>query len=259
MNLTETSRKSGSATHGSSTPVVTVEGLHVSFGDHHVLKGISLELNKGENLVVLGRSGCGKSVLIKCIIGLLKPSKGKISVLGGEITSMDLKQLDEYRKKIGFLFQRDALYDSMSVRENLEFPLHRIQKGLTEKSADSKIKNALVNVGLIDSIDKMPSALSGGMRKRISLARTLVIEPVIMLYDEPTTGLDPATTEEISLLINNIREKYNTSSIIITHDIRCARTVADRIIVLNDGKIHTEGTLNSIEKSDDPFVKSFFI
>lgn len=240
-------------------PVIEVRDLEVSFGENPVLKGISLELYKGENLVILGRSGSGKSVLIKCIVGLLKPDNGIIRVLGSDITKMRSNQLDEQRKKMGFLFQRDALYDSMSVRENLEFPLIRIHKGLNENQINERIRTALDNVGLIDAIDKMPSELSGGMRKRVSLARTLVIEPVLMLYDEPTTGLDPATTDEICTLINAVRKRYKTSSIIITHDIYCARAVSDRIIVLNNGVICQEGHMKTLEKSKDPYIKSFFI
>lgn len=239
--------------------VIEIHDLEVSFGENQVLKGISLKLYKGENLVILGRSGCGKSVLIKCIVGLLKPDNGIIRVMGNDITKMKSTQLDEQRKKIGFLFQRDALYDSMSVRENLEFPLVRIHTGLTENQIEERVRSALNNVGLIDTIDKMPSELSGGMRKRVSLARTLVIEPVLMLYDEPTTGLDPATTEEICTLINSIRKSYRTSSIIITHDIYCARAVSDRIIVLNNGEICKEGHIKNLEKSKDPYIKSFFI
>jgi len=243
----------------SAQTVIEVTDLSINFGNNMVLNRISLLLYKGENLVILGRSGCGKSVLIKCIIGLLKPEKGEIKVMGNEVTTMRQAELDEQRKKIGFLFQRDALYDSMTVRENLEFPLTRIQKGITEKQVDEKVKAALESVGLLDAMNKMPSELSGGMRKRVSLARTLVIEPVIMLYDEPTTGLDPATADEISVLINKVRSQYKTSSIIITHDIRCARTVADRVIVLNNGDIYEQGKLPVLEKSKDPFIKSFFI
>jgi phospholipid/cholesterol/gamma-HCH transport system ATP-binding protein len=243
----------------SNRRVIEITDLSISFGDHDVLKHVSLDLYEGENLVILGRSGCGKSVLIKCIVGLLHPDEGMINIMGKDIASMEQGEMDEFRKKIGFLFQRDALYDSMTVRENLEFPLTRIHKNLKKVQIDEKVRSALDNVGLLDTIDKMPSELSGGMRKRISLARTLVIEPVIMLYDEPTTGLDPATTDEISLLINQVRIKYKTSAIIITHDIRCARTVADRIIVLNEGGICAEGNLTSLERSKDPLIKSFFI
>lgn len=245
--------------HDTRETVIEVSDLSISFDINEVLKNISLELFKGENLVILGRSGCGKSVLIKCIVGLLRPDSGKITVLGNEITTMKQADLDEQRKKIGFLFQRDALYDSMTVRENLEFPLTRIRKGLNKYQTNDKVKSALENVGLIDVIDKMPSELSGGMRKRVSLARTLVIEPAIILYDEPTTGLDPATTEEISVLINEVQTRYKTSSIIITHDIRCARNVSDRVIVLKSGEICEEGKFQTLEKSNDPFIKSFFI
>lgn len=250
--------QTGNIKNNSRDPVIEISGLCISFGNLEVLKNISLDLFKGENLVILGRSGCGKSVLIKCIVGLLSPDAGSITVMGKELTGISEADLYEQRKKIGFLFQRDALYDSMTVRENLAFPLTRLRKGLSSKQIDERIKSALENVGLSDAIDKMPSELSGGMRKRVSLARTLVIEPVIMLYDEPTTGLDPATTDEISILINEVRSKYKTSSIIITHDIRCAKTVTDRAIVLNQGTILMEGRLEELEMSPDPFVRSFF-
>jgi len=239
-------------------PVIEITDLSVRFEENEVLNNISLNLFEGENLVILGRSGCGKSVLIKCIVGLLHPYKGSVRMGGKEITSMTQDEIQEQRRKIGFLFQRDALYDSMTVRENLEFPLIRVHKKLRKEQVNEKVRNALENVGLIDSIDKMPSELSGGMRKRVSLARTLVTDPVIMLYDEPTTGLDPATTDEISILINDVRKQYKTSSIIITHDIRCARQVADRIVVLNDGRIYAEGNLHELGQSRDEFIKLFF-
>ncbi len=238
--------------------VIKIEDLKIQFGTLEVLKGISIALYEGENLVVLGKSGSGKSVLIKCIVGLLNANSGSIIVQGQEITNLKSKELDVAREKIGFLFQSGALYDSMTVRENLKFPLKRIKKMLTTKQIDAKIVETLENVGLADVIDKMPSELSGGMRKRISLARTVIVDPSIMLYDEPTTGLDPVTSNEISLLINDIKKKYKTSSIIITHDIECARAVADRIVMLDDGKICKEGTLADFEKSEDEMIQSFF-
>jgi len=203
--------------------VINIENLRMGFDDMEVLKNISMQLYEGENLVVLGKSGSGKSVLIKCIVSLLKPTQGKITVFGENVTAMNRKELDEMRKKIGFLFQSGALYDSMTIKENLEFPLRRIRKNLSQKEIDEKVKEALENVGLTDTLNKMPSQLSGGMRKRASLARSIVVDPLIMLYDEPTTGLDPVTSDEISALINDIQKKYKTSSIIITHDIECAR------------------------------------
>jgi phospholipid/cholesterol/gamma-HCH transport system ATP-binding protein len=241
-----------------NSKAVEIRNLKKSFGQNEVLKDISLDLLKKENLVVLGKSGSGKSVLIKCLVGLLEPDSGSINVLGHDIASLNRQELSELRKKIGFLFQGGALYDSMTVRDNLEFPLRRIKKQLSETQIMDKVVEVLENVGLVDSINKMPSELSGGMRKRIALARTIILDPVIMLYDEPTTGLDPITANEISQLINEVQEKYNTSSLIITHDLACARTVADHAIIIKDGEIHIEGDLEMIEKIDDPWIKSFF-
>lgn len=223
-----------------------------------VLKNVSLKLFEGENLAVLGKSGSGKSVLIKCIVRLFNPDSGNINVLGKDVNTIDNEELGELRKKIGFLFQSGALYDSMTVRQNLEFPLKRIKKGLSQKEINEKINEALENVGLSDALNKMPSQLSGGMRKRISLARTIVVDPMIMLYDEPTTGLDPATSDEISSLINAVQEKYKTSSLIITHDIECARNTANRVIMLHEGEVYKEGSLADYEKSSDTLIRSFF-
>lgn len=237
---------------------VEIADLHIGFGGNEILKGLDLALKPEENLVVLGKSGTGKSVTIKCIVGLLRPDSGSVKVFGEEITKLKKKHLDEVRKDIGFLFQSGALYDSMTVRENLEFPLRRIKKELSESEIDAKVKEALENVSLPDAIDKMPSELSGGMRKRIGLARTIIVDPAIMLYDEPTTGLDPITSNEISNLILDIQKKFKTASIIITHDIECARMVADRIVMLKDGKLYKDGTLEEFENDEDEFVKSFF-
>lgn len=238
--------------------VIEIANLSKSFGNQEVLKDVSLKLLKGENLVILGKSGSGKSVLIKCIVRLLTSDGGAINVFGQDVMDLHRNELNELRKKIGFLFQSGALYDSMTVKQNLEFHLKRIKKGLSSKEIEEKIAEVLENVGLPDALNKMPSQLSGGMRKRISLARTIVIDPEIMLYDEPTTGLDPVTSDEISLLINEVQEKYKTSSIIITHDIACARTNADRVVMLLDGKIYLEGDLAMFEKSVDPNIKPFF-
>ena len=238
--------------------MIDIENLHKGFGGQTVLQNVSLKLCNGENLVVLGKSGTGKSVLIKCIVRLLTPDGGSISVLGKQVQSLSRSELAELRKKIGFLFQSGALYDSMTVKQNLEFPLQRIKKEMTEKERNEKIAEVLENVGLSDSLHKMPSQLSGGMRKRISLARTVIVDPLIMLYDEPTTGLDPETSAEISSLINLIRKKYQTSSIIITHDIDCARRTASRIVLLKDGLVYREGKLDEFEASSDPAIKSFF-
>ena len=238
--------------------VIEINNLKKSFGSQQVLKDVSLKLLNGENLVVLGKSGSGKSVLIKCIVRLLKPDGGTIQVLDENISTLNSDRLGELREKIGFLFQSGALYDSMTVKENLEFPLRRIKRNLTEKEISEKIMEVLENVGLADALNKMPSQLSGGMRKRISLARTIVVDPMIMLYDEPTTGLDPVTSDEISELINDVQKRYKTSSIIITHDIECARNTANRIIMLKDGEVYQEGKLEAFEKSSDPLIKSFF-
>ena len=239
--------------------VIEINNLKKKFGNQEVLKNVSLQLFDGENLAVLGKSGSGKSVLIKCIVRLLSFDAGSINVLGKNVSTLNSNGLAALRMQIGFLFQSGALYDSMTVKQNLEFPLKRIKKNLSQKERDEKILEVLENVGLSDALDKMPSQLSGGMQKRISLARTIVVDPLIMLYDEPTTGLDPITSEEISLLINDIQKKYKTSSIIITHDIECARTTADRVIILHEGVVYQEGKLAMFEKSTDPLIKSFFI
>jgi phospholipid/cholesterol/gamma-HCH transport system ATP-binding protein len=238
--------------------VVEIKNLRKGFENQEVLKNVSLHLINGENLVVLGKSGEGKSVLIKCIARLLDPDEGTINVLGVDVNKLKSDELGELRKKIGFLFQSGALYDSMTVKQNLEFPLRRIKRNLTESQINEKVKEVLEHVGLSDALDKMPSQLSGGMRKRISLARTIIVDPLLMLYDEPTTGLDPVTSDEISLLINEVQKKYKTSSVIITHDIECARSTANRIIMLQNGEIYKEGNLEEFEKSTDPSIKSFF-
>jgi phospholipid/cholesterol/gamma-HCH transport system ATP-binding protein len=238
--------------------VVAIEQLKKSFGQQEVLTDLNLQLRDGENLVVLGKSGSGKSVLIKCMVRLLQSDSGKIDILGKDVNALNKHELDELRQKIGFLFQGGALYDSMTVRQNIEFPLRRIKKGIKENEVKDKVMEVLENVGLTEAIDKMPSQLSGGMRKRISLARTIVVDPQLMLYDEPTTGLDPVTSKEISMLINEIQKKYKTSSIIITHDMECVRYTADRIIMLKDGGVYLDGPLTTFEQSTDPLIKSFF-
>lgn len=238
--------------------VIEVRDLKISFGDQPVLNGLNLDLHEGENLVVLGKSGSGKSVLIKCIVQLLQADSGSIMVFGKEMNNIGKKDLEELRKDIGFLFQSGALYDSMTVRQNLEFPLRRIRKELDEKQIDEKVQEVLANVGLPHTADKMPSQLSGGMKKRIGLARTIIVDPKILLYDEPTTGLDPITSDEISQLMNAVKKQYKTSSIIITHDIACVKTVADRIIMINEGVLFKEGTYNDFTTSKDPFIKSYF-
>jgi phospholipid/cholesterol/gamma-HCH transport system ATP-binding protein len=257
MNASLTTTVSPAPTE-SREKVIEINNLRKEFGSQEVLRNVTLQLFNGENLVVLGKSGSGKSVLIKCIVRLLNPDHGTINVLGKDVSTLSSNDLGELRKKIGYLFQSGALYDSMTVKQNLEFPLRRIKKNLTQKEIDVKVEEALEHVGLSGALNKMPSQLSGGMRKRISLARTIVVDPMIMLYDEPTTGLDPVTSHEISSLINDVQKKYKTSSLIITHDIECARTTANRIIMLQDGGVYTEGNLEKFEKSTDPVIRSFF-
>jgi phospholipid/cholesterol/gamma-HCH transport system ATP-binding protein len=238
--------------------IVDVRNLSKSFGDNYVLKNFNFQLKKGENVVILGKSGSGKSVFIKCIIGLIKPDSGEISLLGKNITTLSKEGLDEIRANIGFLFQSNALYDSMTVRENLEFPLRRHGIEKSKKESDQLILEALTNVGLAETVDMMPSELSGGMKKRIALARTLILKPQIILYDEPTTGLDPITGREIGNLILAIQKKYTTSSIIISHDMNCVKLVADRIVVLIDGRSYAEGTFDELKRSQDKKISQFF-
>lgn len=238
--------------------VIRIRGLKKSFEDFAVLRGIDLDLYQGENLVVLGRSGTGKSVLIKLISGLLTPDHGTIEVLGQEVTNITDKALQELRIRIGFSFQNSALYDSMTVRKNLEFPLVRNRKGISRKDIDIAVETVLDAVGLSQTINQMPSELSGGQRKRIGIARTLILNPEIMLYDEPTAGLDPITCIEINDLINEVQQRYKTSSIIITHDLTCAKTTGDRIAMLLDGKFERAGTFDEVFDTDDPRVKPFF-
>ena len=255
--MTVTARKV-STPSGRGEPVIEIAELKKSFFDEVILKDISLKLYDGENLVVLGKSGTGKSVLIKCIVRLMAADSGTILVFDKNVAELNREELGDLRQKVGFLFQSGALYDSMTVKQNMEFPLRRMKKSISEKEMKERISEVLENVGLADALDKMPSELSGGMRKRISLARTIVVDPKIMLYDEPTTGLDPVTSGEISSLIMDVQEKYKTSSIIITHDIKCARYTANRIVLLDEGKVYKEGNLEDFENSSDPLIKSFF-
>lgn len=256
--LTIENRQATKAKAGDDNVVIEVEHLKKSFDDNEVLKDINLTLCKGENLVVLGRSGQGKSVTIQCIVGLLDYDQGSLKVFGKEVKDLDDDELKDIRLKLGFLFQSGALYDSMTVRDNLSFPLTRVLKMKDDDKINKEVEDVLDAVGLKDAIDKMPSDLSGGMRKRIGLARTLILKPAIMLYDEPTTGLDPITSREISQLIMDLRKKYQTSSIIITHDMACAKITGDRILVLHDGKFIAEGSYEDLEKSQDEHVNSFF-
>ena len=238
--------------------MISIRDLYKSFGDNHVLRGINLDVYKRENVVVLGRSGTGKSVLIKIICGLLKPDSGTVNVLGKEVDQLNDEELRELRLKVGFSFQSSALYDSMSVRENLAFPLVRNSRNMTQQEVTHAIESVLDNVGLSQTIDQMPSELSGGQRKRIGIARTLILNPEIMLYDEPTAGLDPITSIEINKLINLVREKFHTTSIIITHDLTCAKTTGDRIAMLLDGKFLKQGTFEEVFKTKDERIQNFY-
>jgi phospholipid/cholesterol/gamma-HCH transport system ATP-binding protein len=238
--------------------ILIINGLCKSFGDNHILKDFNLELFKGKSTVVLGKSGSGKSVLIKCIIGLIKPEKGSIHILGQNIPDLNHDDLDQIRAKVGFLFQSNALYDSMTVRENLEFPLRRHWLEISQKEVDIMVISALDDVGLAHTIDMMPIELSGGMRKRVALARTLILKPEIILYDEPTTGLDTITSKEIIELMIEIQQKYNTTSLIISHDMNCVRMASDKVVMLIDGRCYAEGTFMELSQSVDPKVKLFF-
>ncbi|MBC6605694.1 ATP-binding cassette domain-containing protein [Hymenobacter sp. BT188] len=257
--LPDSAPLSATAAASPAEEVLTVEHVSKSFGDNHVLQDFSLTLHRGENLVVLGKSGSGKSVLIKCIIGLLPIDAGRITVLGQEVSTLSHDELDQLRTKVGFLFQSNALYDSMTVRENLLFPLRRHWMADRRGQEESMVMQALDDVGLVETIDKMPAELSGGQRKRIALARTLIIPPEIILYDEPTTGLDPITAREISQLIREVQQKYTTSAIIISHDMNCVRLTADRVALLVEGRCHVEGTYQELQQLDDPYVREFFV
>ena len=238
--------------------VVEINDLKMSFGNKNILDGVGFVLKRGENIAILGESGTGKSVFIKCIVGLLTPDSGTIKVFDKLVNDLENGELDEIRQRVGYLFQGGALYDSMTVRENLEFPVRRTQVSKNKSEMDKLVNEALDNVGLLDAIDKMPAELSGGMKKRIGLARTLILKPEIILYDEPTTGLDPVTSGEISKLILQVQEKYNTSSIIVTHDMKCARITANRLKLMGDGKFIGEGTYDELSSSDDDYIKSYF-
>lgn len=239
--------------------VLELKDLHKSFGNNHVLNGFNMQLFQGENLVIMGKSGSGKSVMIKCLVGLMEADSGTISVMHKDITKLDQEALDILRADIGFLFQGSALYDSMTVRENLEFPLRRHTKKFGQHIDTEKlVVEALENVGLASAIDLMPSELSGGMKRRVALARTLILQPKIILYDEPTSGLDPITAKEIIILMHDIQKKYGTSSLIITHDVDCARVISDRMILLIDGVDYAVGTYAELSSSTDSKIKAFF-
>lgn len=238
--------------------VIEIRDLKKAFGSTEILKGIDLNLKQGENIAILGQSGTGKSVLTKCIVGLIAADSGSISVLGKELYSLTFEEIEELRKQVGYLFQGGALYDSMTVRQNLEFPVRRTQVSKNKSEVKELVEQALENVGLIDAIDKMPSELSGGMKKRVGLARTLILKPKIILYDEPTTGLDPVTSGEISDLILEVQEKYNTSSLIITHDMKCAEMTANRLKLMMDGQFYAEGTFKELKESEDKTINAYF-
>jgi len=238
--------------------VVVIRDLKKSFGDKVVLSGVNMELLRGENLVILGKSGSGKSVAIKCMVGLLTQDSGTLEVFGDEVSELNADELKNLRLKVGFLFQSGALYDSMTVEQNLSFPLTRVLHLRDKNEIRQRVEEMLDAVGLLDAIEKMPSDLSGGMRKRVGLARTLILKPEIMLYDEPTTGLDPITSKEISELIVEMQRKYKMSSIIITHDMACAKITANRLLVLNNGSFITQGSYTQLEHSPDELVRSFF-
>ena len=239
--------------------IIEIKNLKKSYGDNQVLDGFNMRLVEGENLVIMGKSGSGKSVMIKCLIGLEEPDSGSIVVMGKDISTLEREELDELRTEVGFLFQGSALYDSMTVRENLEFPLRRHTKKFgVIKDMTPLVMEALENVGLASTINLMPEELSGGMKRRIALARTLILQPKIILYDEPTTGLDPITAKEIILLMQSVQKKYNTSAIIITHDVDCARAISNRMILLVDGINYAEGTFEELNASKDPKIQAFF-
>ena len=244
---------------GIRKPILEIKDLKKSFGNNHVLNGFNLQLFEGENLVIMGKSGSGKSVMIKCLVGLMQADSGSIKVMGNDINTLNDHDLNELRTEIGFLFQGSALYDSMTVRENLEFPLrrHKHKFGIVKEKTPLVIE-ALESVGLVDAIDLMPAELSGGMQRRVALARTLILKPKIILYDEPTSGLDPITAKEIIELMRRIQREYKTSSLIITHDVDCARVVSERMVLLVDGINYAEGTFETLKNSNDEKVKAFF-
>jgi len=238
--------------------LISIKDLYKSFGDNHVLQGVNLAVHNKENVVVLGRSGTGKSVLIKIVCGLLKPDSGIVNVLGKEVAQLNARELQQFRLQIGFSFQNSALYDSMTIKENLAFPLVRHSKHLTRKEVKMQIESVLDDVGLLQTLNQMPSELSGGQRKRVGIARTLILRPQIMLYDEPTSGLDPITSIEINKLINHVRHKFDTTSIIITHDLTCAKTTGDKVAMLFDGKFIRQGTFDEVFSSDDERIQNFY-
>ena len=238
--------------------VIEVNHLVKAFQDNKVLNDVSFKLDRGVNMAILGKSGVGKSVLAKCIVRLIAPDAGEVRVLGKNMLELDSTELDEVRKRVGYIFQGGALYDSMSVQENLEFKVRRTREKLNKAELRDMVEEALQNVGLLEAIHKMPAELSGGMKKRVAVARTLIFKPEIILYDEPTTGLDPVTSGEISELILSVQEKYNTSSLIITHDMKCVKMTANHMKIMKNGKFYIEGTWKELSKSDDPEIRGYF-
>jgi phospholipid/cholesterol/gamma-HCH transport system ATP-binding protein len=241
-----------------SGSVISVHGVTKAFGDLEVLRGVDLDVHEAENVVILGRSGSGKSVLIKIIVGLLQPDEGEITLLGQKVQELPRLELAALRRRVGFSFQGGALYDSMNVAQNLEFPLRMNTRGLGVGEVRDRVMDALEAVGLATSLNQMPSELSGGQRKRIGIARTLILRPEVMLYDEPTTGLDPVTCTEINELINQVQQNYHTTSIIITHDLTCAKVTGERVAMLVDGEMLRVGSFEDVFHTDDPRIRRFY-
>jgi phospholipid/cholesterol/gamma-HCH transport system ATP-binding protein len=258
MNTSSTHINDQQQTENGREPLILIEDVHKSFGDNHVIRGFYLQLFENENLVIVGKSGSGKSVLLKCIVRLEEMDSGSLKVLGKNIDQLDQYELDQLRTEIGFLFQGSALYDSMTVRENLQFPLRRHRARMIKEDEENLILEALGNVGLAHAIDLMPEELSGGMKRRVALARTLILRPKIILYDEPTSGLDPITAKEIIELILEVQKEYNAAAMIITHDMDCARVISNRMIILVDGINYAEGTYEELSTLEDPKVQAFF-
>lgn len=236
--------------------ILEIRNLVKHFGDNEVLNGFNMRLNEGENLVIMGKSGSGKSVMIKCLMGLMQPDSGHIEIMGKKVLELEQAELDVLRKKIGFLFQGSALYDSMTVKDNLEFPLRK--QYLSQEKKDELVHQALESVGLLETLALMPNELSGGMKRRVALARAIILHPKIIIYDEPTTGLDPITAKEIIQLMRDIQKIYGSSALIITHDVDCSRVIADRMILLIDGINYAEGTFRELSSSEDPRIQAFF-
>jgi phospholipid/cholesterol/gamma-HCH transport system ATP-binding protein len=255
--IDQISTKRREAEADTSAPVVAVEDLHKSFGSQRVLNGISLTVNRGQTLAVLGRSGTGKSVLLRIVIGLQKPDSGSVRIHGQDITGLDLDQLGEIRKKMGFLFQHAALYDSLTVEQNVAFPLQHHKKELSKSEQDNRVKELLAEVGMEGHLQKMPSDLSGGMQKRVGLARALALEPDILLLDEPTAGLDPISSGEIDDLVLKLQKEHHMASIVVTHDLHSAKTIADRLALINEGNVLIEGSFEELQRSDVEFVREF--